>query len=44
MDEKTQAFQFYKKLGYLYQSHTFLQFVLLDDKFRKMSQIYKRLV
>ena len=41
MDEQPQAFQFYKKLGYLYHSHEFLDFDLLHDNVRKMSQLYK---
>jgi GNAT superfamily N-acetyltransferase len=44
MDEKPQAFSFYKKLGYQYHSHCFLPFDLLYDKYRKMSQLYKKLV
>ncbi len=43
MDEKPQAFQFYKKMGYQYHSHCFLPFDLLHDEYRKMSQIYKQL-
>lgn len=43
MNEQPQAFQFYKKLGYQYHSHTFLPFELLHDKVRKMSQVYKLL-
>jgi ribosomal protein S18 acetylase RimI-like enzyme len=43
MDEKPQAFNFYKKLGYQYHSHCFLPFNLLHDKYRKMSQLYKKL-
>ena len=43
MDEKPQAFQFYKKLGYNYHSHTFLPFDLMLDEVRKMSQLYKKL-
>ncbi|KGL62434.1 GNAT family N-acetyltransferase [Polaribacter sp. Hel1_85] len=43
MDEQPQAFQFYKKLGYKYYSHTFLPYNLLHKEVRKMSQIYKRL-
>lgn len=43
MDEKPQAFQFYKKLGYNYTSHTFLPFKLMYKKYRKMSQLYKRI-
>jgi len=41
MDEKPQAFEFYKKLGYQYHSHCFLDFELLFDNVRKMSQVYK---
>ncbi|MCH3881330.1 MULTISPECIES: GNAT family N-acetyltransferase [Tenacibaculum] len=41
MDAQPQAFQFYKKLGYKYHSHTFLPFDLLHDEVRKMSQVYK---
>lgn len=41
MDEKPQAFKFYKKQGYQYHSHCFLDFELLHDKLRKMSQLYK---
>ena len=41
MDEKPQAFQFYKNQGYQYHSHLFLDFELLYDNVRKMSQIYK---
>ena len=44
MDEQPQAFQFYKKLGYKYHSHTFLEYDLLFDKVRKMSQVYKILI
>jgi GNAT superfamily N-acetyltransferase len=43
MDEQPQAFQFYKKQGYTYHSHTFLPYELLDDKVRKMSQIFKKI-
>ena len=43
MDEKKQAFQFYKRLGFTYHSHCFLDFDLLHDKYRKMSQLYKML-
>ena len=43
MDEQPQAFQFYKKQGYQYHSHKFLDFDLLHDDVRKMSQIYKKL-
>lgn len=41
MNEKPQAFQFYKKLGYQYYSHEYLNFDLLYDEVRKMSQLYK---
>ncbi|WP_299105741.1 GNAT family N-acetyltransferase [uncultured Tenacibaculum sp.] len=43
MDEKPQAFEFYKKRGYEYNSHCFLDFELLHDELRKMSQLYKLL-
>ena len=43
LDAKSQAFQFYKKLGYEYHSHTFLPFELMHNKVRKMSQVYKKL-
>lgn len=43
MDAQPQAFQFYKKLGYKYHSHTFLDFELMFDKVRKMTQVYKEL-
>lgn len=41
MDEQPQAFQFYKKQGYRYHSHTFLPYNLLFDEVKKMSQVYK---
>ncbi|PQJ68753.1 GNAT family N-acetyltransferase [Polaribacter butkevichii] len=41
MDEQPQAFQFYKKLGFVYHSHTFLAYDLLYKEVRKMSQLYK---
>ena len=41
MDEQPQAFRFYKKLGFQYHSHEFLDFDLLHDEVRKMSQLYK---
>lgn len=44
MDKQLQAFEFYKKLGYQYHSHCFLNFELLFDEVRKMSQVYKRLI
>ncbi len=43
MDEQQQAFQFYNKLGYKYHSHCFLNFELLKEEVRKMSQIYKKI-
>lgn len=43
MNQQPQAFQFYKKLGYQYHSHTFLPFHLMFDEARKMSQLYKKL-
>ncbi|MBL4605281.1 MAG: GNAT family N-acetyltransferase [Flavobacteriaceae bacterium] len=43
MDEQPQAFQFYKKKGYQYHSHTFLDFELLYNNVRKMSQVYKEI-
>ncbi|MDX6745534.1 GNAT family N-acetyltransferase [Polaribacter sp. PL03] len=43
MDEQPQAFQFYKKLGFVYHSHTFLPYDLLHKEVRKMSQVYKLL-
>ena len=43
MDEQPQAFEFYKKQGYKYHSHCFLEFDLLYDHVRKMSQVYKNL-
>lgn len=39
MDMKPQAFQFYNKLGFNYYSHCFLDFPLLKDTHRKMSQL-----
>ncbi|MGJ8744226.1 GNAT family N-acetyltransferase [Polaribacter sp.] len=43
MNAQPQAFQFYKKLGYSYHSHTFLEYQLLHNQFRKMSQVYKKI-
>ena len=43
MNEQEQAFKFYEKLGYTYSSHCFLNFELMYDKVRKMSQLYKEL-
>jgi GNAT superfamily N-acetyltransferase len=44
MDEQPQAFKFYKNLGFQYHSHEFLDFDLLRDEVRKMSQLYKKIV
>lgn len=44
MNEQQNAFQFYKKLGYIYYSHIFLPFDLMHESFRKMSQVYKQLI
>lgn len=44
MDEKTQAFEFYRRMGYKYHSHCYLSYTLLYHDFRKMSQVYKELV
>ena len=41
MDTQEQAFQFYKKRGYKYHAHTFLDFELMHVSFRKMNQFYK---
>ena len=43
MDTQPQAFQFYKRLGYQYHSHTFLPFEIMFKEFRKMSQLYKKI-
>ena len=43
MNAQPQAFQFYKKLGYVYHSHIFLPFNLLHKEVRRMSQIYKKI-
>ncbi len=43
MNEQSQAFQFYNKQGYLYHSHCFLDFELLHNNVRKMSQFYKEI-
>ncbi|CAM1357791.1 GNAT family N-acetyltransferase [Tenacibaculum xiamenense] len=43
MDEQPQAFNFYKRMGYQYHSHCFLDFELLHDEVRKMSQVYKKI-
>ena len=44
MDSQEQASQFYKKRGYKYHAHTFLDFDLMHVPFRKMNQVYKVLV
>jgi GNAT superfamily N-acetyltransferase len=44
MDTQEQAHQFYKKRGYKYHAHTFLDFDLMHVSFRKMNQVYKVLV
>tara|TARA_B100001059_G_C17758237_1_gene541214 strand:+ start:350 stop:550 length:201 start_codon:yes stop_codon:yes gene_type:complete len=41
IDKYPQAFQFYKKQGYIYHSHVFLPYELLYSKMRKMNLIYK---
>ena len=43
MDKQPQAFQFYKKLGYIYHSHIYLPYKLLHNEVRKMSQVYKKI-
>ena len=43
MDQKPQAFDFYKKMGYNYHSHIFLPYDLLHKEVRKMSQVFKTL-
>lgn len=43
MDKQVAAFEFYKKLGYVYHTHLFLPFDLMHKEVRRMSQIYKRL-
>ncbi len=43
MNKQPQAFEFYKKLGFQYHSHEFLNFDLLHDDVRKMSQLYKNI-
>jgi GNAT superfamily N-acetyltransferase len=43
MDKQVDAFEFYKKRGYLYHTHLFLPFDLMHKEVRKMSQIYKKL-
>lgn len=44
MDAQPQAFQFYKKQGYNYHSHTILPFARMHNHVRKMSQVYKKLL
>lgn len=44
MDCQTQAFQFYKNLGFQYHSHFFLPFDLMHKNMRKISQLYKKLI
>ena len=41
MEKQEQAFQFYKKRGYKYHAHVFLEFNLMHGSFRKMNQVYK---
>ena len=43
MDKQIDAFEFYKKRGYLYYTHVFLSFDLMHKEVRRMSQIYKKL-
>lgn len=43
MDKQPQAFEFYKKLGYQYHSHCFLDFEMMHASMSKMSQLYKKL-
>ena len=43
MDKQVDAFEFYKKRGYLYYTHVFLPFDLMHKEVRRMSQIYKKL-
>ena len=43
MNKQPQAYMFYEKLGYNYQSHTFLPFKKMLDEVRKMSQLYKKI-
>lgn len=43
MDEKQQAFEVYKKLGFTYHSHYNLPFKLMFKEMRKLSQVYKKL-
>ncbi|MDG1245935.1 MAG: GNAT family N-acetyltransferase [Polaribacter sp.] len=41
MEKQEQSFQFYKKRGYKYHAHVFLEFNLMHGSFRKMNQVYK---
>jgi len=43
MDCKEKVFNFYKNLGFVTVSHTFLPYKLLHKNVRKMSQVYKEL-
>jgi len=43
MNEQPQAFAFYKKLGFQDHTHELLNFDLLRDEVRKMSQLYKKM-
>ena len=43
MVEQEDSFKFYKKRGFIYHSHIHLDFELMYDDFKKMSQIYKLL-
>ena len=43
MNKKEQAYQFYCKQGFQYHSHCYLEFELLKDPYRKMSQLYKKI-
>ncbi len=43
MNEQPQAFAFYKKLGFQYHSHVCLNFDLLHNEVRKMSQLFKKI-
>jgi GNAT superfamily N-acetyltransferase len=43
MDAQPQAFEFYKKQGYTYKAHLFLDFKNMYEPYRKMSQLYKLL-
>ncbi len=40
MNEKKQAFEFYKNRGFTYHSHCNLDYKLLYKKYQKMSQVY----